>query len=64
MHVELKAMRVKRGLTQTDIAKKLNMATSTYNVKENGIREFSESEIIQLLLILQCDFSDIFLINK
>ena len=61
MLVKLKGKRVEKGMTQTDIATKLNMATSTYNLKENGIREFSMTECIEIMKILECSFEDIFL---
>lgn len=61
MLVKLKGKRVEKGYTQSDIAKLMNMATSTYNLKENGSREFSMSECIELMKILECSFEDIFL---
>lgn len=61
MLVKLKGKRVEKGLTQTDIAKLLNMATSTYNFKENGKAEFSMTECIAIMKILDCKFEDIFL---
>jgi putative transcriptional regulator len=61
MLVKLKGKRVERGLTQEEIAKQLDMAISTYNQKENGKVEFSMSECIEIMKILQCSFEDIFL---
>lgn len=61
MLVKLKGKRVEKGLTQPQIAKLLDMAVSTYNLKENGTREFSMSECIQIMKILECTFEDIFL---
>lgn len=61
MLVKLKGKRVEKGLTQTDIAKLIGMATSTYNMKENGSREFSMSECIEIMKVLDCKFEDIFL---
>lgn len=61
MLVKLKGRRVEKGLTQPEIAKMLNMAVSTYNLKENGAREFSMSECIAIMKILECTFEDIFL---
>lgn len=61
MLVKLKGKRVEKGLTQPEIAKLIGMATSTYNMKENGIREFSMSECIELMKVLDCKFEDIFL---
>ena len=61
MLVKLKGKRVEKGMTQTDIARKMNMATSTYNFKENGRVEFTMTECIELMKILECTFEDIFL---
>ena len=61
MLVKLKGKRVEKGLNQTEIAKIIGMATSTYNMKENGIREFSMSECIEIMKVLDCKFEDIFL---
>ena len=61
MLVKLKGKRVEKGYNQTDMAKLLNMATSTYNLKENGIREFTARECIEIMNILECSFEDIFL---
>lgn len=61
MLVKLKGKRVEKGLTQDEISKRLNMAISTYNQKENGKVEFTMSECIEIMKILQCTFEDIFL---
>lgn len=61
MLVKLKGKRVEKGLNQCEIAKLIGMATSTYNMKENGIREFSMSECIEIMKVLDCKFEDIFL---
>lgn len=61
MLVKLKGKRVEKGYTQGEISKLLNMAKSTYNQKENGNREFSMSECIKIMKILECTFEDIFL---
>ncbi len=61
MLVKLKGKRVEKGMTQADIARKMNMATSTYNFKENGRVEFTMTECIELMKILECTFEDIFL---
>ena len=58
---KLKAKRVEHGLTQADLADKLGVDISTYNAKEQGKRDFTIKEILQLLNILQCKFEDIFL---
>lgn len=42
---ELKAARVRRGLTQKDVAKALNTAVSNYAGKENGKTNMSLVEV-------------------
>lgn len=61
MLVKLKGKRVEKGLSQEEISKLLNMALSTYNLKENGSREFTMTECINIMKILECKFEDIFL---
>lgn len=53
--LKLKSMRVGKGYTQTDVAKKLGVAIKTYCDKENGKKEFSPGEIINLANILDLD---------
>jgi DNA-binding XRE family transcriptional regulator len=61
MLVKLKAKRVEKQLTQTQMAKLIGMGTATYNHKENGTAFFSFQEVIKILEILDCKFEDIFL---
>lgn len=60
MNIKLKGKRVECCLTQEEIASKLGMNTATYNRKENGIVDFTLTEIQDLMDILDCDFDDIF----
>jgi DNA-binding XRE family transcriptional regulator len=61
MLLKLKAKRVEKGLTQTQLAKMIGIAPATYNHKENGTAHFSFQEIVKLLEVLECKFEDIFL---
>ena len=61
MLLKLKAKRVEKGLTKTQIANLIGIAPATYNHKENGSATFSFNEIVKLLEILSCKFEDIFL---
>ena len=61
MLMKLKAKRVEKGLTQTEMAKRIGIAIATYNHKENGSATFSFNEILKILDILDCKFEDIFL---
>lgn len=42
MRTELKILRIKHNLTQTDIAQKLGISRSTYNLVEQGKRNGSK----------------------
>jgi DNA-binding XRE family transcriptional regulator len=61
MLLKLKAKRVEKQLTQTEIANLIGMAPATYNHKENGSAYFSFQEVLKILEILDCKFEDIFL---
>ena len=61
MQMKLKARRVEKGLTQTEIAKLIGIAPATYNHKENGVAVFTINEVIKILELLDSKFEDIFL---
>lgn len=61
MLVKLKGKRVEKGFNQKEMAKKLNMAISTYNRKELGMTEFTATECKEIMKILDCTFEEIFL---
>lgn len=61
MLVKLKAKRVEKQLTQTQMAKLMGIGIATYNHKENGTAFFSFQEVLKILEILDCKFEDIFL---
>lgn len=60
MNIKLRAKRVENLMTQKDLADKLGISLSTYVSKENGKRDFTFSEIQDLMYYLNCDFNDIF----
>ncbi len=47
-------------MNQKDMANMLGIGISTYNRKENGISDFTESEIAQICNILDVIATDIF----
>ena len=57
----LKAKRVERGYTQSDVANALGMCLATYCHKEKGKYDFTLNEILKLVKVLDCKFEDIFL---
>lgn len=66
-NLELKAERVRHGLTQMDVAKELDISISMYNAKENGKMRFSGEEMSKLIELLKLDyprFSAIFLAER
>ena len=60
MNIKLRAKRVERGLNQKQLADKLHINLATYSKKENGINDFTLTEIQDLMYYLDCNFDDIF----
>ncbi len=56
----LKGKRTEMGISQSEMAKKIGIETSSYNAKELGKRSFTIKEILLILNVLQCKFEDIF----
>lgn len=54
----VKAMRVNANLTQTDVAKALNMSPVTYRNKEMGKKEFKFSELVKLCKLFNVQLND------
>lgn len=52
---ELKAQRVRVGLTQKDIAAKTSMTEPDYCNKENGKKPFLLPEVVELIPLLQIE---------
>ncbi|MCL2621471.1 MAG: helix-turn-helix domain-containing protein [Firmicutes bacterium] len=48
---KLKEIRIDKGFTQTDIAKKLNMSPNGYCNYENGVRDVPTKVLIKLAQI-------------
>ena len=60
---ELKKARIDKNMTQVEIAKLAGMNIATYNRKENGVREFNESEIKRVAEILGVDIKKVFFLD-
>lgn len=58
----LKAKRVVKGLSQKELANKLDLSSITYGAKERGESEFSATEIVTLSLVLQLTLAEVNLI--
>jgi len=59
-NLKLKALRLEHNLKQIDMAKLLGISENTYNRKENGITEFTESEIKKICEIFNKKAEEIF----
>ncbi len=62
-NLKIKGKRNELGLTQTEMAKLLDIELCTYNLKEQGKRDFTIKEAIKMCKIFNCKFEDIFLIE-
>lgn len=54
----LKILRIKKTLTQKDVADKLGIATNSYTKKENGNNPFSVNELKELKKIFRISDSE------
>lgn len=61
---QLKSIRVRNKLTQSDMAKAMNVPVSTYCQKENGQRKFTLEEAWEISNILGEAIDNIFFYNK
>ncbi len=60
MIITVKALRISKGLKQSDMAKMMGIAVSTYNYKENGRSPFNEDEINILLNLFDTTYEQLF----
>jgi DNA-binding XRE family transcriptional regulator len=60
---QLKGLRAACNLKQSDIARELGISESTYNRKENGYADFSETEMWKISKLLKKDPESIFFNN-
>ncbi|WP_427340179.1 helix-turn-helix transcriptional regulator [Caloranaerobacter sp. DY30410] len=58
--LKLKSLRVNYNITQDDMAQLLNISVQTYNKKENGKSEFTQSEINKILSLFDVKYEEIF----
>lgn len=56
----IKVLRKQKGLTQTEIAKMLNMTQQQYSRFETGIFELNYTQILEICHILEITPNDIF----
>lgn len=60
MHITVKAARVNAGMTQQEVAKKLNLSLTGYARKESGKSRFYIDEIIMLSKLFGVDYQNFF----
>lgn len=60
---KLKELRDQKKISQVKLARILGLSESTYNRKENGISDFTESEIREIIRLFNCSADDIFFTN-
>lgn len=54
----IKQMRVECGFSQADAAKAANISTSFYGMIERGNRTLSVEQLIEIIKIFDCNFTD------
>ncbi|GGE47990.1 hypothetical protein GCM10011391_28470 [Pullulanibacillus camelliae] len=52
LHEKIKAFRKSKGISQTFVAKALNLSVSGYNMKESGKRPITTSELQKISSVL------------
>ncbi|MDK7292431.1 transcriptional regulator [Streptococcus macedonicus] len=64
MQIKLYELRKQAGLTQAQMAEKLNISKTTYRSKELGRTDFKSTEMFLIADILEKDIHEIFLPKK
>ncbi len=57
--IELKLIRIRKGLLQADLAKRLGVSQNTISMYETGNRFPSRTNLQKLAEVLECDIRDI-----
>lgn len=60
LHERIKSLRESRGVSQTFMAKKMGISTSSYNMKERGNRKFSIEDLESISKILNVPIANFF----
>lgn len=58
---KIRGKRCELKMTQKELAEKLGMSPKSYSQKENGIHDFTLTELLWMCNIFKCSISDIFL---
>lgn len=62
--LNLKTLRVKKGFSQLDLSKHLNIGISTYNQYENGSRKIPADTAKKIADLLGTNTDDIFIASR
>lgn len=62
--LRIKIVRIKNGLTQKELAKKLNMSQNYFSELENGKYDIKLSTLCEIAKILDVDPNDLFVYKK
>ena len=57
----IKMIRVKRGLSQNDVADKLGICRQAYSIWENHSKDVSLYRLYSLTKVLNCEITDFFI---
>lgn len=61
---KIRALLIENGLTQIDLAEKLEIDQSTLSLKLNGRRQFLQKEIEKILSLFNKPYEEIFFENQ
>lgn len=64
MQIKLYELRKEAGLTQVQMAEKLNISETTYRSKELGQTDFKSTEMFLIADILEKDIHEIFYLKR
>ena len=53
MQNKLKSYRALLGINQTEMAKRIGISSTTYNLKETGKRKFFQDEMIAIISVVR-----------
>jgi len=62
-HTNLKGLLISKGINQSELAKRLGINACSVSLKITGKRQFTLSEILKIMEILDKTFEEIFLLK-
>lgn len=58
---KIRGKRCELKMSQRELAERIGISQKSYSQKENGIHDFTLTELFQMCTIFKCSISDIFL---